>query len=610
MSDPSNPNYKAGVGRLVTDRFDFQKHIDGYITLRHKAGAITVSPAVTVPGYGAQTDVQSALEKLALVVSPPDVIVNDATLFAKGIVQLAGDIGGTATNVKVTKIQGFSVLSTPPTSNQVLMWNGVAWAPSTPTSTFIAAGDLGGTNTSQTVVGIRGRAMAATAPSTNQVIAWNGSTWTPTTIMPTGTGFATTTGGVFDTAATANIRYAGGKFQTDVNIQWKNGSTSTGDLQWSLGSSNRVLQLPDTSDVLVARTYAQTILNKTISVTDNVLTATGITTGDILVASGGSFTRMAKGSNGSFLGVQSGNVGFYTPSTSTPAGTGFATVTSSVYDANATANIRYTGAGKFQTDSPIQYNAAGVTLDLTWSASSTNRTLFLPDASDTLVGRNTGDTLNNKNINVSNNTITATSIATGDILKSSGSSFTRFARGSALQVLRVNSGGTDLEWATISAGGTSAGSANAVQLSDGAGGFLANATLGLQSGGALRVNITNTNVEYQVPVAGYATGSIPFRMQFATVNATTGSGAYTLSPTELASPILVFSNTSSDGYIIIPNTSPAGTIYFIKNNASGDIKFTRPADYGINTALFSLNPGQSAILISNGSTYTRINNLF
>lgn len=41
--------------------------------------------------------------------------------------------------------------------------------------------------------------------------------------------------------------------------------------------------------------------------------------------------------------------------------------------------------------------------------------------------------------------------ATGDILKSDGTTFGRFARGTSLQYLRVNSGGTDLEWATLAA---------------------------------------------------------------------------------------------------------------------------------------------------------------
>jgi len=56
-------------------------------------------------------------------------------------------------------------------------------------------------------------------------------------------------------------------------------------------------------------------------------------------------------------------------------------------------------------------------------------------------------TLTNKTINATNNTITDTGTAAGDILKSNGTKFVRLARGTALQFLRVNSAGTDLEYA-------------------------------------------------------------------------------------------------------------------------------------------------------------------
>lgn len=61
--------------------------------------------------------------------------------------------------------------------------------------------------------------------------------------------------------------------------------------------------------------------------------------------------------------------------------------------------------------------------------------------------------LTNKTINATDNTITDTSQALGDILKNNGSKFVRFPRGTSLQVLRVNAGATDLEYATIAAGG-------------------------------------------------------------------------------------------------------------------------------------------------------------
>ena len=154
MSDPLAPNYVNGVGRLVTDRFDFQKHVDGY-SFRHDANQIDLSPTVFVDGY-AQTTVQSALETLSTYILPP--VIPDATTTSKGIIQLSGDISGTATSVEVIKIRGFDVNTLLPSNNDVLTWDSVNqyWTPAAPANTFTPANDLSGSNISQDVVGITG----------------------------------------------------------------------------------------------------------------------------------------------------------------------------------------------------------------------------------------------------------------------------------------------------------------------------------------------------------------------------------------------------------------------------------------------------------------------
>ena len=280
-----------------------------------------------------------------------------------------------------------------------------------------------------------------------------------------------------------------------------------------------------------------------------------------------------------------------------PAGTGFATVTASVFDSSATANLKYAG-GKLQTSVNIQYLNSGITGDLAWNPTSTNKTLTLPNATDTLVGRSTTDTLSNKTIILSTNTVTDSGGQLGDLAKSNGSQYLRFSRGTALQVLRVNAGGTDLEWAT-STSGSSAGSVNQVQLADGSGGFLANNTLVLAPGGANALSIISAAVQFIAPLSGSPTVPNGFQLQMATVNAHTSSGHYNPTNTELASPYWVISGGNpADGYVNLP--IDVGTIYFITNSTGNTISFipTGSASTGA-----QVGAGKNAILINNGSAY-------
>ena len=78
--------------------------------------------------------------------------------------------------------------------------------------------------------------------------------------------------------------------------------------------------------------------------------------------------------------------------------------------------------------------------------------IYVRDASNTswlnLAEINTTQTLTNKTINASSNTITDNSIASDDLLKSNGTSFVRFAKGSNHNHLRVNGSGS-IEWDEI-----------------------------------------------------------------------------------------------------------------------------------------------------------------
>jgi hypothetical protein len=147
-----NPNYTRGQGRLVTDRFDFEKHVNGS-DFNHKAEHIELSPSITIDGYS-RTNVRSAIQALANIAFPPTIV--DASASVKGILKLTNDLGGTADLPRVVGLQQFPVSTLAPSYGQVLTWNGSAWAPANNTNTFVAGGDLTGDNISQFVSNISG----------------------------------------------------------------------------------------------------------------------------------------------------------------------------------------------------------------------------------------------------------------------------------------------------------------------------------------------------------------------------------------------------------------------------------------------------------------------
>jgi hypothetical protein len=133
---PQVPNFNFGVGRIATDRYDFEAHLEGINpppanapkqNFRHQANQIDLSPAVTIAG-NPYTTVQNAINILGtLVVPTPPPPATPTTL---GLVKLAGDITGVDGNsVVVSGLRGRPIANLAPVTGNVLTFNGTNWTP-------------------------------------------------------------------------------------------------------------------------------------------------------------------------------------------------------------------------------------------------------------------------------------------------------------------------------------------------------------------------------------------------------------------------------------------------------------------------------------------------
>jgi hypothetical protein len=89
------------------------------------------------------------------------------------------------------QLNGTAISTTAPASNEVLKWNGSEWAPATDNNTLYAAGTgitlsantFSADNTSPiwNANQLNGSTISTTAPVSNEVLKWNGTEWTPAT---------------------------------------------------------------------------------------------------------------------------------------------------------------------------------------------------------------------------------------------------------------------------------------------------------------------------------------------------------------------------------------------------------------------------------------------
>lgn len=118
-----------------------------------------------------------------------------ATTGAQGVVQLAGDLGGTAASPSVLKVNGTSVPTTPTTGQVLTATSGTSATWQSPTAAGPAGGDLSGTYPNPTVVKVNGTPVTGT-PTFGQAIRATSPTAASWGFLPNFISTGLSTGGV------------------------------------------------------------------------------------------------------------------------------------------------------------------------------------------------------------------------------------------------------------------------------------------------------------------------------------------------------------------------------------------------------------------------------
>jgi len=300
---PQDPNYNRGTGRLATDRFDFEKHINGS-DFNHEGAKIFLSPSVLIDGY-AKNNVRDAIVALNNVVSPP--IIQDATSSVKGILKLTHDLSGTASLPVVVGIQSQPVSSLIPSIGQVLKWDGAAWEASNEGNVFLANGDLYGDNIFQFVSSIAGFAGTVQVKSTN--LTWL-SSLTPK--ITQSDSFASPSDFTIQAQSTGGVNLPGGNLILTGGL--KNGTGLRGGVKLKMNAGG------DTMMQLVEPIASQKVIGllKNGNITSAEMPAG---TGDMVMYIADTVTPPTSGNpvNGVILYSESGELKFKQPNGSVTA---------------------------------------------------------------------------------------------------------------------------------------------------------------------------------------------------------------------------------------------------------------------------------------------------
>lgn len=234
----------------------------GRITALSTAAISALTPTgVTAGSYGSTSQIAAlTVNQFGQITAASNVA---ATATPSG--SASGDLSGTYPAPTVARIQGRAVSSTAPTSNQVLKFDGTQWAPAADTDTGITqlTGDVTTSNGSgvqnATVIRIQGTAVTSATPTVNQVLKFNGTAWAPAADTDTGitqlTGDVTTpSGSGIQTATLANSGVTAGTYGNSttvpqVTVDAKGRVTAVTSVGITTGGSGTVTSVSGTGTV-------------------------------------------------------------------------------------------------------------------------------------------------------------------------------------------------------------------------------------------------------------------------------------------------------------------------------------------------------------------------
>ncbi len=351
-------------------------------------------------------------------------------------------------------------------------------------------------------------------------------------------------------------------------------------------AGDTILTLPlfSGTDTLVTQALLQTLTNKNIDATAGVNTITNIGDSAIALHTSSKITIGAKGQLNTQI-VYKDQANTY----------------NAAFDQFFPTSRLLVGS----SDGSSSYAFAG-------SAIAAPRTITLPllTGPDTFVTQAFAQPITNKTINVDANTIKhSTTNAAGDLLVNDGTQFGRLAKGSANQVLAVNSGGTGLTWAA--SGGPGGGEANTASNigTAGVGVFKVKSDVDLQfkkiNAGSTKVTITDDTTNNEVDIdLGSQVVATDQANTFGAFNQTFPSGRFLLGDLDgLQSYTFVGSNLAANRLVTWP---ALGSNDVVVLEAHAQTLTNKIIHVDSNTIKHSSTNTAGDILVSNGTQFDRL----